>query len=149
MNSSETHAVIVGGGFAGVACAKQLQDHPGVRVTLIDRRNHHVFQPLLYQVATATLSPGDVAAPIRWILRNIRNVKVLLANATRICGAKFGVMFYYQDGALRPVAELNVPTAFSDRVLIARTEPSANSAWNTLRPPGAVIFGSAFFGSNG
>jgi NADH dehydrogenase len=77
------HVVVVGGGFGGLKAAQTLRGRP-VRVTLIDRRNHHVFQPLLYQVATATLSPGDIAAPIRWILRSIRNVRVLLANATRI-----------------------------------------------------------------
>ncbi|HET9569589.1 MAG TPA: FAD-dependent oxidoreductase, partial [Vicinamibacterales bacterium] len=77
------HIVIIGGGFGGLSAARALR-HADVRVTLIDRRNHHVFQPLLYQVATATLSPGDIAAPIRWILRHIRNVRVLLANATRI-----------------------------------------------------------------
>jgi NADH dehydrogenase len=77
------HIVIIGGGFGGLSAARALR-HADVRVTLIDRRNHHVFQPLLYQVATATLSPGDIAAPIRWILRSIKNVRVLLANATRI-----------------------------------------------------------------
>jgi NADH:quinone reductase (non-electrogenic) len=77
------HLVIIGGGFAGLSAARALRN-ADVRVTLIDRRNHHVFQPLLYQVATATLSPGDIAAPIRWILRRIRNVRVLMANATRI-----------------------------------------------------------------
>ena len=77
------HIVIIGGGFGGLSAARALR-HADVRVTLIDRRNHHVFQPLLYQVATATLSPGDIAAPIRWILRSIRNVRVLLANAIRI-----------------------------------------------------------------
>lgn len=77
------HIVIIGGGFGGLSAARALRN-ADVRVTLIDRRNHHVFQPLLYQVATATLSPGDIAAPIRWILRSIRNVRVLLANATRI-----------------------------------------------------------------
>src|SRR6185312_15944079 len=55
-----------------------------LQVTLLDRRNHHVFQPLLYQVATATLSPGDIAAPIRWILRHAQNVRVILGEATRI-----------------------------------------------------------------
>ena len=77
------HVVIIGGGFGGLSAARAFHN-ADVRVTLIDRRNHHVFQPLLYQVATATLSPGDIAAPIRWILRNISNVRVLLANATRI-----------------------------------------------------------------
>ena len=75
--------VIIGGGFGGLSAAKVLKN-ADVRVTLLDRRNHHVFQPLLYQVATATLSPGDIAAPIRWILRRTRNVRVLLGEASRI-----------------------------------------------------------------
>jgi hypothetical protein len=58
-----------------------------VRVTLLDRHNYHLFQPLLYQVATASLSPGDVASPIRWILRNQKNVQVLLAEAREIDAA--------------------------------------------------------------
>jgi len=77
------HVVIIGGGFGGLSAAQTLRN-ADVRVTLIDRRNHHVFQPLLYQVATATLSPGDIAAPIRWILRRASNVRVLLADAARI-----------------------------------------------------------------
>ena len=77
------HVVIIGGGFGGLSAARTLRN-ADVRVTLIDRRNHHVFQPLLYQVATATLSPGDIAAPIRWILRRVSNVRVLLADASRI-----------------------------------------------------------------
>ena len=72
------HVVIVGGGFGGLYAARALQD-VDVQVTLLDRRNHHVFQPLLYQVATAALSPGDIASPIRWILRRQKNVEVLLA----------------------------------------------------------------------
>jgi NADH dehydrogenase len=75
--------VIVGGGFGGLATAKALRRAP-VAVTLVDRRNHHVFQPLLYQVATAGLSPGDIASPIRWILRRQRNVQVLLAEALAV-----------------------------------------------------------------
>src|SRR6185295_18117553 len=75
--------VIIGGGFGGLSAARRLR-RDDVQVTLIDRKNHHVFQPLLYQVATATLSPGDIAAPIRWILRRVRNVRVLMAEARRI-----------------------------------------------------------------
>ena len=75
--------MIVGGGFGGLSAAKALRN-AGVQITLLDRRNHHVFQPLLYQVATATLSPGDIAAPIRWILRRARNVRVLLGEASRV-----------------------------------------------------------------
>src|SRR5690349_1499664 len=69
--------VIVGGGFAGINAARELPRR-GVQITLIDRTNHHTFQPLLYQVATAGLSPGEIAAPIRWIMRGHRNVEVLL-----------------------------------------------------------------------
>ncbi len=76
----QPHVVIIGGGFGGLSAAKALRYAP-VRVTLIDRRNHHVFQPLLYQVATAGLSPGDIASPIRWILRKHKNLRVLLAEA--------------------------------------------------------------------
>jgi NADH dehydrogenase len=74
---------IVGGGFGGLTAARALAGAP-VQVTLFDRRNHHVFQPLLYQVATAGLSPGDIASPIRWVLRRQRNVRVLLAEVTGI-----------------------------------------------------------------
>lgn len=77
------HVVIVGGGFAGLAAARALR-RAAVDVTVVDRHNHHVFQPLLYQVATAGLSPADIAAPIRWILRRQRNVRVLLGEAVRI-----------------------------------------------------------------
>jgi NADH dehydrogenase len=70
--------VIIGAGFGGLPAARKLA-HAPVHVTLIDRRNHHTFQPLLYQVATAGLSPGEIAAPIRWIVRNQKNIEVLLA----------------------------------------------------------------------
>ena len=72
------HVVIIGGGFGGLMAARKLARSP-VRITLIDRKNHHAFQPLLYQVATAGLSPGEIAAPIRWILRGRPNIQVLLA----------------------------------------------------------------------
>ena len=75
--------VIVGGGFGGLTAAKALK-RAQVDVTLLDRHNHHLFQPLLYQVATATLSPGDIASPIRWILRRQRNARVLLADVRAI-----------------------------------------------------------------
>ncbi|MGE3887135.1 MAG: NAD(P)/FAD-dependent oxidoreductase [Vicinamibacterales bacterium] len=77
------HIVIIGGGFAGLDASRALAREP-VRVTLVDRHNHHVFQPLLYQVATAGLSPGDIASPIRWILRRQKNLRVLLANVERV-----------------------------------------------------------------
>ncbi len=75
---SNPRVVIVGGGFGGLLAARTLARNP-VRVTLIDRQNFHTFQPLLYQVATAGLSPGEIAAPIRWILRSRRNVEVLMS----------------------------------------------------------------------
>jgi NADH dehydrogenase len=80
---STPHVVIIGGGFGGLWAAKALR-HAPVHVTLVDRHNHHVFHPLLYQVATAALSPGDIASPIRWILRRQKNTRVLLAEARRI-----------------------------------------------------------------
>lgn len=77
------HVVIVGGGFAGLNAAKALRDAP-VRVTLIDRRNYHLFQPLLYQVAIGGLHPADIAYPIRAILRRQRNTQVLMAEVQAI-----------------------------------------------------------------
>ena len=75
--------IIIGGGFAGLAAARRLRK-VACDVTIIDRHNHHVFQPLLYQVATAGLSPGDIASPIRWILRKQQRLRVLLATVERI-----------------------------------------------------------------
>ena len=80
---NDPHVVIIGGGFGGLAAARALDGAP-VRVTLLDRQNHHLFQPLLYQVATAGLNPSDISAPIRHLLRRQENVAVLLAEATRI-----------------------------------------------------------------
>lgn len=79
----EPHVVIIGGGFGGLYAARHLRKTP-VRVTIVDRRNFHLFQPLLYQVATAGLNPSDIAAPIRSILRRQRNVSVILGEATAI-----------------------------------------------------------------
>jgi NADH dehydrogenase len=79
----EPSVVVIGGGFGGLAAAKVLRHEP-LRVTLLDRHNYHLFQPLLYQVATATLSPGDIASPIRWIFRHAVNVRVLLADAAAV-----------------------------------------------------------------
>ena len=75
--------VIVGAGFAGLYAARALKNAP-VNVTVIDRTNHHLFQPLLYQVATAALAPSDITAPIRWLLRRHRNASVILGEVTDI-----------------------------------------------------------------
>jgi NADH dehydrogenase len=78
------HVIIVGGGFAGLNVAKKLGNKPGVRVTLIDRTNHHLFQPLLYQVAMAALSPADIAGPIRHVLAGHHNITVLQDEVTQV-----------------------------------------------------------------
>ncbi len=80
---SRPKVFIVGGGFAGLAAARALEKAPA-DVTLVDRRNHHVFQPLLYQVATASLSPADISAPIRAILRRQKNCQVIMAEITGV-----------------------------------------------------------------
>jgi NADH dehydrogenase len=79
-----TKVVIVGGGFAGLNAAKALGNTRDIDITLIDRRNHHLFQPLLYQVATAGLSPADIAAPIRNVLTKYKNVSVLLGEVQNV-----------------------------------------------------------------
>jgi NADH:quinone reductase (non-electrogenic) len=89
--------VILGAGFGGLYAAKALQHLP-VRVTVVDRRNHHLFQPLLYQVATAALAPGEIAQPIRAILRTQQNAEVFLAEVQRIDVNSKQVML--RDGAI-------------------------------------------------
>ena len=83
--------VIVGAGFGGLSAAKALHK-ADVRVTLVDRRNHHLFQPLLYQVATAGLSPGQIATPIRTVLRDQKNAEVLLGTVTGVDVARRQVL---------------------------------------------------------
>lgn len=81
MEENRPRVVVIGAGFGGLEAARNLAKLP-VNVTVIDRKNHHTFQPLLYQVATAGISPGEIAAPIRWILRGRENVEVLLGEVT-------------------------------------------------------------------
>ena len=83
--------MIIGGGFAGIAAARALR-HAPVEVTVVDRTNHHLFQPLLYQVATAALAPSDIAVPIRWLLRGHPNARVLLGTVIRVDPARRVVM---------------------------------------------------------
>ena len=81
MNDRIPHVVIVGGGFGGLAAAKALRSTPA-HITLIDRSNHHLFQPLLYQVATSALAPGQIGSAIRNILRKQSNTTVILGEVT-------------------------------------------------------------------
>ncbi|MFO0830510.1 MAG: NAD(P)/FAD-dependent oxidoreductase [Phycisphaerales bacterium] len=97
MSARARRVVIVGGGFAGLACAKALR-HAPVDVTLVDRRNHHVFQPLLYQVATAALSPAQIAAPIRAVLRGQRNTRVVLGDVTAVDAAGGAIALSHGGG---------------------------------------------------
>jgi NADH dehydrogenase len=96
-SAGQPRVVIIGGGFGGLYCARALRRLP-VRLTLIDRRNFHLFQPLLYQVATASLSPADIAHPIRSVLKKQRNTEVWLAEARSIDVARRKV--FLTDGEL-------------------------------------------------
>ncbi len=93
---ADKHVIIVGGGFAGLNAAKKLGNKRDISVTLIDRRNHHLFQPLLYQVATAGLSPADIAQPIRSILSKYRNIQVLQEEVVDIDPASKSVITNYK-----------------------------------------------------
>ncbi|MFM6195206.1 MAG: NAD(P)/FAD-dependent oxidoreductase [Planktothrix sp.] len=120
---SPHHVVIVGGGFGGLYAAKTLGCSP-VKVTLIDKRNFHLFQPLLYQVATGSLSPGDIASPLRSVLRDNKNTQVLMAEVVDLNPQKNQVIL--NNG------ELNYDT------LIVATGVShhyfGNEQWATLAP---------------
>jgi NADH dehydrogenase len=106
MTTPRPHVVIIGAGFGGIEAAKALARAP-VEVTLIDRQNHHCFQPLLYQVATAALSPADVAWPIRHILRGQENLTVLMAEVTGI------------DTATKTLQLKDAPTVGYDTLIVA------------------------------
>ncbi len=97
VTAGRSRVVIVGAGFGGLAAARALADAP-VQLTVVDRRNHHLFQPLLYQVATAALSPGDIAYPIRSVLRHQANASVILADVVGIDVARREVRL--ADGSL-------------------------------------------------
>jgi NADH dehydrogenase len=121
--SNTPRVVIVGGGFGGLNAARELSG-ARVEVTLVDRRNHHLFQPLLYQVATAALNPSDIAIPIRRILRNQKNVEVLLAEARAVdLAAK---VVFLDEGTL-PYDHLIVATG-------ARHSYFGHEAWSAYAP---------------
>lgn len=121
---SPHHVVIVGGGFGGLYCAQSLRRAP-VKVTLLDRRNFHLFQPLLYQVATGGLSPANIAAPLRSVLQRQKNVEVLLGEARRLDLADRHVVL--GDGSR---------LAYDSLILAAGSETSyfGHQDWETLAP---------------
>jgi NADH dehydrogenase len=118
------HVLILGGGFAGLYAAKALRNAP-VRITVVDRRNHHLFQPMLYQVATAGLNPSDIASPIRSILRGSKNTEVLLAEAASVDVAERRVSF--TDGTSLSYDYLVVGTG-------ARHSYFGHDEWERLAP---------------
>jgi NADH dehydrogenase len=124
MGTQTPHVVILGGGFGGLYAARGLKRAP-VRVTMVDRRNHHLFQPMLYQVATAALNPSDIAAPIRSVLRKQSNTEVLLAEAGTIDPAERRV--YFTDGSETTYDYLIVATG-------ARHSYFGHNEWEPLAP---------------
>ena len=120
----EAHrVVIVGGGFGGLTAARSLASLP-VEVTLVDRRNFHLFQPLLYQVATGALSPANIAAPIRTVMKRRKNVHVLLGNAVGVDAARRRLLL--EDGEIR-----------YDTLVVAagvRHHYFGNDSWERLAP---------------
>ena len=123
-NDGRPHVVILGGGFAGVYAAKAMKDAP-VRITLVDRRNHHLFQPMLYQVATASLGSNEIASPIRALLRGQENVHVMLGAAAAIDTEAHRVAL--ADGPALPYDYLIVATG-------VRTGYYGHPEWEPLAP---------------
>lgn len=124
MSTSRHRVIIVGGGFGGLAAARALRGTP-CDILLIDRRNHHLFQPLLYQVATAALSPSEIAWPIRQLLRRQRNVRVVMATVTGVDTARKAVLL--EDGTQEPYDTLVLATG-------ARHAYFGHDAWEQHAP---------------
>jgi NADH:ubiquinone reductase (H+-translocating) len=120
LSEGQLHVVIVGGGFAGVGCARRLAGHDDVRVTLIDRNNYHQFQPLLYQVATSQLASSDIAYSLRKLFHDNINVDVKLAEVASL------------DPAARTVTTTDGDRFAGDALVLA-----AGSQPNFFRTPGA------------
>ena len=123
--AGQHRVVIVGGGFGGLYAAKQLSRDPRIDLTLVDRRNFHLFQPLLYQVATGALSPGEIATPLRSIFRKRKNTTVLLGEAVGIDPAKREVLL--SDGGPIAYDSLIVATG-------ARFSYFGHDDWATFAP---------------
>src|SRR5712692_5405054 len=115
--------VIVGAGFGGLTAARALARAPA-HITVIDRKNHHTFQPLLYQVATAGISPAEIAAPVRWILRGRKNVEVLLGEV---------VDFDLQQRHVK-LADLELPYDYLIVATGARHSYFGHDEWEPLSP---------------
>src|ERR1700735_718634 len=122
-NEATTRVVIVGAGFGGLNAAPPLAKAP-VQITIIDRKNHHTFQPLLYQVATAGLSPAEIAAPIRSIFRRNKNVEVLMAEVTG----------FDLDGRVVETPEANVPYDYLIVAAGARHSYFGRDDWEPFAP---------------
>ena len=162
---SPLHVVIIGAGFAGLNAAKALRREP-VRVTVLDRHNHHLFQPLLYQVATAALNPSDIAAPVRRVLRRQKNAEVFLAEVRgvdlankcveldqghigfdRLIVATGATHSYFGHGEWAPLApglkSIEDAVDIRRRVLLAyefaerETDPAERARWTTFVVVGA------------
>src|SRR4051794_2553561 len=124
MNAMSERVVILGGGFGGLYAAKTLGGKD-VEVTVVDRRNFHLFQPLLYQVATGELSPSDIAFPLRVVLNNRKNTRVLLGEATDLDPANRRLLL--TDGTAEPYDVLIISTG-------SRTHYFGNDAWQERAP---------------
>jgi NADH dehydrogenase len=122
---SRHRVVIVGGGFGGLYAARQLGVDPEIALTLVDRRNFHLFQPMLYQVATGALSPGEIAQPLRSILRKQRNTTVILGEATGVDAERHEILL--SDGG---------PIAYDTLIVATGAHHSyfGNDAWARLAP---------------
>ena len=121
----EKHRVVIlGGGFGGLAAAQKLK-RARAEVTLIDRRNFHLFQPLLYQVATGSLSPGEIAAPLRGVLSKQKNVQVLMGEAVDVDPQAKRV--FLRDGAAFEYNSLIVATG-------TQTSYYGNDSWREWAP---------------
>src|SRR5216683_2652152 len=123
MPNDKLRVVIIGAGFGGLEAARLVAKLP-VHITVIDRKNHHTFQPLLYQVATAGISPAEIAAPVRWILRGRENVEVLMGEV---------VDFDLQQRGVK-LPDLEIPYDYLVVATGARHSYFGHDEWELLAP---------------